>query len=536
MVGIVFCALASATELEAADSRPNVLFIAVDDLRPILGCYGSDVAKTPNIDKLADEGLLFERAYCQIAICGPSRASLMTGLRPNTVGVTENVTYFRDTRPDVVTLSQHFIRNGYDAMYIGKIYHGQMRDEEKSWNRKAIPATPYSPRSFRGYQLPGNKDFIKRRIEEVKKQRVPKEQAWPLTCGPAWECADVPDNAYGDGHSAEQAIETLRKLRNPASPRHTGKPLFLGLGFHKPHLPFIAPKRYWDMYDPGEIKPAANRYAPKDAPSLARHCSFELRVRHGVPKAGPIENDRKLMHAYLACASYVDAQVGKVVAELERLKLRDNTVIILWGDHGWHLGEHGIWGKATNYEIAARVPLILSAPGMKARGKTTRALVELLDMYPTLCELAGLEVPSHVEGRSMVPLLDDPDRTWKDAAFGQFPCPALREWAAMPLSKAMRATFFGPLISELEQKLAREHPDLYDKELYENHLMGYTMRTDRYRIVCWVDDRDRGRIIATELYDHDADADENTNLSKRPEHAQRVARLTDRLKRSWRDR
>jgi iduronate 2-sulfatase len=522
-----------AAEPRPPGGKPNILFIAVDDLRPALGCYGSKIAKTPGIDRLAAEGLLFERAYCQIAICGPSRASLMTGLRPNSVGVTENRTYFRDVRPDIVTLPQHFIRNGYDAMYIGKIYHGNMRDEGKSWNSKAASVDPYEERAVRGYQLPETKAFIRRRIAEVKKQNLPREQEWPLSCGPAYECADVPDNAYGDGYSAERAIATLRRFKDPASPRYSARPLFLGLGFHKPHLPFVAPKRYWDMYDPDDIVLAANRFSPKDAPSMGLHRSFELRVRHGVPKSGPISNDRKLIHAYLACASYVDAQIGKVLDELDRLKLREKTVIILWGDHGWHLGEHGVWGKATNYEIATRVPLILSAPGAKARGRKSRAIVELLDMYPTLCELAGIDVPVHAEGKSLVPLLGDPDATVKDAALSQFPCPALREWAAMPLSPAMRGTFFGPFVEDLEAQLKKENPDGWSRDLYENHLMGYALRTDRYRFVCWVDDRDREKIVATELYDHVSDPGENTNLAGRPEQAERVARLTAQLKKRW---
>jgi arylsulfatase A-like enzyme len=268
---------------------------------------------------------------------------------------------------------------------------------------------------------------------------------------------------------------------------------------------------------------------------MGLHSSFELRVRHGIPKAGEITDDlaRTLIHAYLACASYVDAQIGKVLAEIDRLGLRDNTIIMVWGDHGWHLGEHGIWGKATNYEIATRVPLIVSAPGMKARGKSSDALVELLDMYPTLCELAGLSVPHHVEGKSFAPLLHDPNLEWKKVAFSQFPCPALREWAAMPLSKGMRQTFFGPLIKYVEGRLKAEEPDEWSRDVYENHLMGYTIRTDRYRFVCWVDDRNRDRAIAMELYDHKIDPDENVNISGKRENQQLVKELMGELRKAW---
>jgi len=514
--------------------HPNILFIAIDDLRPELGCYGEKFAKTPNIDRLAHEGLRFTRAYCQEAICGPSRASLMTGLRPNSCGVVENVTYFRDTIPDVITLPQHFIRNGYECVYIGKIYHGNMRDEEKSWNRKPVNLKSYQPRPLGGYQLPKNRKIVEQRRKEVKEQ-YGTGQFGALACGPAYECADVPDDAYSDGRNADIAIATLRQLKDSSSSRYTKKPFFMGLGFYKPHLPFVAPKKYWDMYEPEKIKLANNPFAPKNAPSMGLHSSFELRVRHGIPKAADIPDDmaRTLIHAYLACASYVDAQIGKVLAELDRLGLRENTIVMLWGDHGWHLGEHGIWGKATNYEIATRVPLIVSAPGMKARGKSSKALVELLDMYPTLCELAGLPVPRHVEGRSFAPLMDEPDREWKKSVFSQFPCPALREWAAMPLSEGMRQTFFGPLIKHVESRLKSEQPGEWSRDFYENHLMGYTVRTDRYRLVCWIDDRDRKRVIATELYDHRIDPDENVNIANKPENKALVKQLMKELKQVW---
>lgn len=515
----------------APSERPNILFVAIDDLRPELKCYGEKLVKTPNFDGLAQEGLRFTRAYCQQAICGPSRASLMTGLRPNSCGVVDNVTYFRDTTPDVITLPQHFIRNGYESIYIGKIYHGNMRDEEKSWNRKPVYPRLYQPRPLGGYQLPENRKIVEQRRKEVKEQ-YGSGQFGGLACGPAYECADVSDDAYNDGRSAAAAVATLRELKGPSS---SGKPFFMGLGFYKPHLPFVAPKKYWDMYDPEEIQLADNPFAPKNAPSMGLHSSFELRVRHGIPKAGDIPYDmaRTLIHAYLACASYVDAQIGKVLAELDRLGLRDNTIIMVWGDHGWHLGEHGIWGKATNYEIATRVPLIVSAPGMKARGKSSEALVELLDMYPTLCELAGLSVPRHVEGKSFAPLLHDPDREWKKAVFSQFPCPALREWAALPLSEGMRQTFFGPLIKYVEGQLKAEEPGEWSRDTYENHLMGYTVRTDRYRLVCWVDDRDRERAIATELYDHNADPDENVTIAENRENEQLVKKLMGELRRVW---
>ena len=532
-IGIGAAALSSfpfvVSSLGEPSQRANVLFIAVDDLRPELGCYGEEFAKTPNLDRLAKEGLRLNRAYCQEAICGPSRASIMTGLRPNSSGVVDNNTYFRDTTPNVITLPQHFIQNGYESVYIGKVYHANLRDEEKSWNFKPVYPKLSQPRLVGDYQLPENKRIVEQRQKEVKEQ-YGSGQFGGLACGPAYECADVPDDAYLDGRNAAVAVATLRKLKS------SGKPFFMGLGFHKPHLPFVSPKKYWDMYNRDEIPLAGNPFAPKNAPSMGRHSSFELRVRYGIPKAGDISDDmaRTLIHAYLACTSYVDAQIGKVLAELERLGLRDNTMIMVWGDHGWHLGEHGIWGKATNYEIATRVPLLVSAPAMKARGKSSEALVESLDMYPTLCELAGLSVPHHVEGKSFAPLLDDPDREWKKAVFSQFPCPALREWAALPLSKEMRQTFFGPLIEQVEGRLEAENPGDWSRDTYENHLMGYSVRTDQHRLVCWVDDRNRQHIIATELYDHSTDPEENENIAGKQENKQLVEELMKELSKVWR--
>ena len=508
--------------------RINVLFIAIDDLRPELGCYGHKLAKTPNIDRLAARGVRFDRAYCQEAICNPSRASLMTGLRPNSLGVTDNVTYFRDTMPDVVTLPQHLRAHGYETVFMGKIYHGRMFDQEKSWSRQAKYGKRYQPRAFRGYQLPESREIIERNTEKLTAKYGESIGGSGLIQGLVTECADVPDNAYQDGVTADAAVLTLREVKDG--------PFFLAAGFVKPHLPFVAPKKYWDLYDPAKIELADNPFTPERGPSIGLHASFELRTREGVPKYGPI-NDRlarHLLHAYLACTSYVDAQVGKILDELGRLGLRESTAVILWGDHGWHLGEHGIWGKATNYEIATRVPLIVSPPGGRAKPTASAALVELVDMYPTLVEMAGLPMPEHVEGRSLAPLIEEPDRAWKSAVFSQFPCPSLREWAAMPLSESMRETFFGPLIEDVEERLARESPR-YSRQLYENHVMGYTMRTDRYRLVLWVDDRAvrREEPIAIELYDHSNDPNENINLAAEPAHANLVRNLTAQLWDGW---
>lgn len=509
-------------------SRPNILFIAVDDLRPELGCYGEAEVRSPHIDRLAAHGVRFTRVFCQQAICGPSRASLLTGLRPDSDGVIENATYFRKTVPNVITLPQQFRLHGYETVYLGKIFHANFRDEEHSWSRKAtFPKRTYRL-PFRGYQSDANRALVKRRIKEVKEKYG--KPLWALTLGPAWEAADVPDDAYEDGYNATAAIATMHELAAG------GKPFFLAVGFHKPHLNFIAPKRYWDLYDPSQIKLAGNPFAPKNAPSIGLHSSFELRTRYGIPKSGPVPDDiaRNLIHAYMACVSYVDAQIGRVIGELDRLGLRDNTIIVLWGDHGWHLGEHGIWGKATNFEIATRVPLIVSAPGKRAWGVASPALVELVDIYPTLCELAGLPRPKALEGASFAPLLDHPNRRWKKAVFSQFPSPALREWAAAPLSAPMRQTFFGPLIRKVEARLKAESPNRYNQELFDNYLMGYTMRTDRYRLTRWVDTRNRSlQPIKVELYDHETDPAENNNVAADPDRAELLKRLAQQMKDGW---
>lgn len=505
-------------QLTGATEKPHVLFIAIDDLRPELGCYGSPIAKSPHLDQLAASGRLFNRAYCQQSICSPSRASLMTGARPDEIGVVENTAYFRKLNPDIITLPQHFIEHGYEAVYCGKIYHGKMSDEELSWSRKpAHKRLPFTrPITPGGYAKPENQEIWKKN-REIMLAKYGVEGSGGLIHGPAYEGADVEDHGYWDGFNTRLAIATLEDHLE-TSP---DKPLFLGLGFTKPHLNFVAPKKYWDMYDREDIALASQATAPENGAATGLHASFELRTRHGIPKKGPIgeELSTTLLHAYYACVSYVDAQIGRVLTALDEQGIRDKTIVVVWGDHGWHLGEMGIWGKATNYEIATRVPLIVSAPGLKEPGKKTDALVELIDIYPSLCELASLPEPEHLSGKSFVPLLQNPDQEWKEFALSQFPNPALREWAANPLSPGMRQTFFGPLIEEVETRIIEQQGDSWDRDLFENHLMGYTMRTHQYRVVFWLDYRDRtSDPLYVELYDHETDPKETKNIaSENPE-------------------
>ena len=504
-------------------SRPNILFIAVDDLRPELGCYGNTHIHSPNIDRLAAQGRCFHRAYCQQSICSPSRASLLTGSRPDSIGVIENTAYFRDLNPDIVTLPQHFIDHGYTAVYSGKIFHGRMTDDQHSWNYEPNRSGLTRPTTVGGNALPENQ-----RIYARNKARMValygESSSRGLIHGPAFEAAPVEDDGYVDGYNTRVAIQTLDELVQQ------DKPWFLALGFVRPHLPFHAPKKYFDLYDPEEIQLTTFPEPPQNGASMGLHASFELRTRHGIPKSGPLNKSlsRELLHAYYACVSYVDAQIGRIITALEKTNERDNTIIVVWGDHGWHLGESGIWGKATNYEIATRVPLIIWTPTMPQRGKPSHSLVELLDIYPTLCELARLPRPNHLAGESLVPVLHDPDAIIKDFAMSQFPTPALREWAANPLSPQMRETFFGPLIQKVEDRIINQQGSRWDRELFEQHLMGYSLRDNRYRYIEWRDNRDHNaEPIFQELYDHLNDPRETVNVvqSKQKE----VVRLSREL-------
>ncbi|WP_344787739.1 sulfatase [Postechiella marina] len=515
--------------------KPNILFLAIDDLRPEIGAYGSEIAITPNLDKLASHGLLFNRAYCQEPICSPSRASLMTGSRPETINVIENFTYFREANPDIVTIPQHFIKYGYETVHTGKIFHKpSWADNEKSWSRKPAnnKMTIKKSRTPGGYALPENQEFSKKSTAEVIAKYGKNAPRNGLGKGPAFEKADVEDTFYEDGYNAELAIVTMKDMlaKNP------NKPFFLGMGMKKPHLNWLAPKKYWDLYDPSKIKLATQTEAPENGATMGLHPSFELRARYGIPKKGPINDEmaRTLKHAYLACVSYIDAQIGKMIDALDEAGVRDNTIIIVWSDHGWHLGDMGIWGKATNYEIGTRVPLMIWTPNMPAttRGKKSDALVELVDIYPTLCELAGIELPNHLEGQSFAPLLDSPDKIWKSAAFSQFPTPALREWAANPLSQGMRETYFGPLIEEVEGKIKTQLKNKWDRDLFENRLMGYSMRTEYYRMIVWKDyTKPESKPLFIELYDHKNDPTETVNIAdKNPEL---VAKLLKQFNKGW---
>jgi iduronate 2-sulfatase len=511
---LVCLVLFSNCSVAQNNKKPNILFIGIDDLRPELGCYGSDIAVSPNLDKLASDGLLFNNAFCQQAICGPSRASLLTGIRPESSGVFHNYIKFREANPDVITLPQHFMQNGYETVYAGKIFHHGDLDDEKSWSR--LPAI--DSMIANGISKPVGfalKENIKIQ-SDTKKEMFDKYgdvAKFGLASGVAYESANVSDNTYSDGYNTELAIATMKEMLAKSD-----KPFFLGLGFNKPHLNWVSPKKYWDLYDREKIKITTQDTIPKNGAEMGLHPSFELRVRSGIPKKGSIDDELAitLKHAYLACVSYIDAQIGKMISALDEAGIRDNTIIIVWSDHGWHLGDMGIWGKATNYEIATRVPMMIWTPDMPkgSRGKTTDALVELVDIYPALSNLAGINIPEHVEGTSFKPLLEQPNTPWKTAVFSQFPSPALREWGAYPIRPAMRETYFGPLLEEVEARIIEQQKEKWNRELFENSLMGYAMRTQQYRFIVWKDrDNLEKSPVFIELYDHKVDPLETINIA-----------------------
>ena len=427
--------------------QPNVLFIAVDDMRVELGCYGNTPALTPCIDKLARRGVLFNRAYCQQAVCNPSRASLLTGRRPDSLRIWDLPSHFRDRFPEIVTLPQHFKDNGYFTRDIGKIFHNwrqEIHGDPKSWS---VPAVMH-------YARHGD-----------DKPMVDGDVPPNLAKAPRCENRDVPDNAYFDGRIAELAVDALNEAQ--------GKPFFLAIGFWKPHLPFNPPRRYWEMYDRRELSLPTNPDPPIAGPKIALHSGRELLGGLG-RKLNDMEV-RELRHGYYASISYLDSQVGKVLDELDRLDLTGKTIVVFWSDHGFHLGEHGLWCKTSNFELDARVPLIISTPTMSTeqRGATTNELAELLDVYPTLVELCCLPQVKELDGTSLCPVLNSPKETIQSAAYTQHPRPAY---------------FQG-----------------------KPEVMGCSVRTVRYRYTEWRDFQS-GKVIGKELYDHRTDSDETRNL------------------------
>lgn len=483
--------------------KPNILFIAIDDLKPELGCYGNKIVKTPNIDRLAKMGTVFLSNYCQQAVCGPTRASLMTGMRPDVTKVWDLKTQMRDINPDIVTLPQYLKSQGYVTSGIGKIFHPSSaikKVDPVSWS---IPYLELVETDYaNGLGFPANAQYQKAETKALfppkekgkgknKEKRDDGDDETPTTTkGPSSECIDVPDNAYNDGVYALRAKEQITALTKE------NKPFFMAVGFHKPHLPFVAPKKYWDMYNREEMPLATFQEHSKDGPLIAYHKSGELRNYTDIPEYATLpgedlriglkkEKQQELMHGYFAATSYTDAQVGILLNTLDSLGILNNTIIVLWGDHGWHLGDHDLWEKHTNFEQATRTPLIFAAPNTKP-GRTN-SQTEHVDIFPTICALAGLPVPAVLQGKSLLPLMKNNKATVKEFSVSQYP-----------------------------RKLSKE--EMKKSGYANNKIMGYSLRTAKYRYTIWMSDFtsqqpfNSNKVYATEMYDYVNDPLEKVNV------------------------
>jgi iduronate 2-sulfatase len=480
--------LAGMTTAPAAGEgarRPNVLLILVDDLKPALGCYGDAAARTPNLDKLAARGMRFELAYCNQAVCAPSRFTLMLGSHSTSTGLYGLGSRLREVVPGAVTMPQHFAKHGgYWTESVGKVFHVGHGNEGDA---ESFLATPFKDKVIE-YADPASTAGGKLTREEALFTNRELHRIRELPRGAAYEAPDVGDEAYADGRVA---AEVVRRLGAAAERRKAGgAPFFMAAGFVRPHLPFSAPKKYWDMHDPAKLPMPEREAAPEGAPGVAGKRGGEIAAYAPVPEGREAvyseELKRKLIHGYYASTSYVDAQIGRVMEALERLGLADETVVVLWGDHGFHLGDLGIWTKHTNYEQANRIPLIVAAPGVTRGGEATRQLAESVDIFPTLAELAGLpapEGPQRIDGVSLVPVLKDATARVRDHAFHAYP----------------------------------------------NAKIGRAVRTERYRLVEW---RNPGAPVETaewELYDYEEDPLEGRNLAgERPEVMAEMKRILAR--------
>jgi len=445
--------LAAAGATQAQEKRPtSVLFLMSDDLTNALGCYGHPLVRSPSLDALAGSGRRFDRAYCQFPFCGPSRASLLTGLRPDNSGVTTNDPVdFRKANPLHVTLPQAFKNDGRRAMRVGKLFHmgvpggvGSMAHQDPpSWDVSVSP--------------PGDEDeSIGEGGNPTPELRHGLRMQWVKT-------AD--DSGQADTRAADKAVELLEE--------QGGEPFFLGVGFVRPHVPFVAPARFYDMYPLDDIETYSNPPDDlDDIPAAAKNLRPFLWNHMGMTAT----QQRLALRGYYASTTYMDEQAGRVLDALDRFGRRDDTVVVFLGDHGWHLGEHTHWQKMSLMEESVRAPLIIRAPGMPAPGKPTRALAEFVDLYPTLADLCGLAAPDNLDGVSLRPVLNDPDATVKETAYTQI------EW--------------------------------------ENRIYGRTVRTDRYRYIRWRGDGD-----GEELYDHQTDPREFRNLAGLPMHQDVLARM-----------
>lgn len=484
--------------------KKNILFIAVDDLKPLLNAYGYKEMKTPNFDRLAKSGVIFQNAEVQQAVCGPSRASVMTGTYPDRSKVWDLHTDFREAAPELISMPEYLISQGYETSAIGKIYHKGSTapgHDGKSWSIPHIQPENFDPKygepAFGYYQSQETKNQMVTLMKEAADKGMNKPMAQRnyafKRLKPSTESADVSDEAYQDGIYTVAALKQLQTLSKGS------KPFFLAVGFQRPHLPFVAPKKYWDLYNRNAIKLAENQNLIDGAPNFAYHSFGELRAFSDIDddlKIGeriPEDKQRELIHGYMASISYIDAQLGKLLDELDRLNLTNNTVIVLWGDHGYHLGDHTLWNKHSNFEQATRIPFMFSGPGIAKDVKVSNP-VELVDVFPTLFELCNVSPSAQMDGKSLVTLLDSNPKNNIDATF------ALSQF-----------------------------PRQGDK-------MGYTIRTDKYRYTEWHANKyntekpyDKANVVAVELYDFEKDPTEQKNHAQEASYASVVKELQSKL-------
>ncbi len=503
--------LINASPLTAQQkSKPNILFIAIDDLKPILGCYGNTLVKTPNIDRLAKMGTVFMRNYVQQAVCGPTRASLMTGKRPDYTKVWDLKTRMRDVNPDILSLPQYLITQGYSTQGIGKVYDVRCVDKDidkPSWSVPYYKTDSkyygeYGEPAEGRYQLPETKALAEKYIKEALAQGKTKAEANDYAgtkIKPTTESIDVADNAYTDGANTLQAKDILIALSKK------NQPFFFAVGIAKPHLPFVAPKKYWDLYKREDIPLEKFQEQSKNAVSVAYHNAGEMRGYSDIPPLTsftdqkpygltlPVDKQKELVHGYYAAISYADANVGKLLDALDSLQLTKNTIIVLWGDHGWHLGDHNLWCKHTNFEQATHAPLIIAAPGMPA--SKTYAQTEHIDIFPTLCQLAAVNTPEILDGKSLVPLMKNANSIVKEYSVSQYP---------------------------------RSNATAENERLgyADANAMGYSIRTKQYRYTVWMGNGfrsnkpfDKKLVIGTELYDYKTDPLEKVNVAADKKYA-----------------
>lgn len=452
---------------QEAPQKPNVLFIAADDLNTDLGCYGHPLVRSPNLDQLASRGVLFENAYCQYPVCNPSRSSFMTGCYPDQTGVLSNGDNFRKKLPNVVTIPQWFAKHGYYAARVGKIFHYGVplqigtpgADDAQSWQHTVNP---------RG---------VDRDALDKVHTLVPGQYGGTLS----WLSIDSQDDEHTDGIGATEAIRLLEERH----PKKTGQPFFLAVGFYRPHTPYVAPTHYFNLYPRNKIQPVMLRPGDRDDIPLAALHDRPHQLELTVPQR------QEIIQAYYAAISLMDAQVGRLLKALEFFGLAENTIVVFVSDHGYHLGAHGLWQKSDLFEGSTHVPLIIADPRSSKKGLKTKAITELVDLYPTLAELCGLPLPEHLSGESLTPVLQDPHRPGKEAAL------------TVTVSRGAAA-----------------HPELKGK----GRILGYSVRTPRYRYTEWANGE-----LGAELYDYQEDPEEYTNLVKSDSHQATVQKLKSLL-------